>query len=69
MEHIYVHSVVVRMCWVAGCHIWKCKLCIQDLELFYMQPSCCRGFTAAKIFQNHKLEKIIIIKEKFLYEV
>ena len=29
-----------------------------------MQPSCCRGFTVAKILQNHKLEK-----EKNLYEV
>ena len=62
---MYVHSVVVKMCWVAGCHIWiKCKLCIQDLELSYTQLSCCRGFTAAKILQNHKLEK-----EKILYEV
>ena len=34
-----------------------CKLCIQDLEFYYMQPSCCRGFTAAKILPNPKLEK------------
>ena len=38
-------------------YLEMCKLCIQDLELFYMQPSCCRGFTAAKIFPNPKLEK------------
>ena len=57
MEHMYVHSVVVRMCWVAGCHIWKCKLCIQDLELSYMQQSCCSDFTVAKILPNPKLEK------------
>ena len=31
MEHMYGHSVAVKMCWVASCHIWiKCKLCIQD---------------------------------------
>ena len=60
MEHMYVHSVVVRMCWVAGCHIWiKCKLCIQDLELSCtQQPSCCQGFTVAKVFfLNPKLGK------------
>ena len=50
--------------------MWNCwlpyfgivKLCIQDLELSYTQPLCCRGFTAAKIFPNHKLEKV---KENF----
>ena len=57
MEHMYVHSVVMRMCWYAGYHIWKCKLCIQDLELSYIQLSCCRGFSAAKILPNPKLEK------------
>ena len=25
---MYVHSVVVKMCWVAGCHIWKCVSCV-----------------------------------------
>ena len=43
------------------------NLCIQDLELSYMQPSCCRGFSAAKILPNPKLEKE---KEKqFLHKV
>ena len=36
--------------------------CIQDLELDYVQPSCCRGFSAAKILPNLKLKKI---KENF----
>ena len=35
--------------------------CIQDLELDYVQPSCCRSFSAAKILPNPKLKKI---KEK-----
>ena len=55
---MYVHSVVVKMC--LGCwlpYLGICKLCIQDLELSYMQPSCCRGFSAAKILQNPRLEK------------
>ena len=51
--------------------MWDCwlpyfgivKLCIQDLELSYTQPLCCRGFTNAKILPNPKLEK------KKLYEV
>ena len=38
-------------------YLEMCKLCMQDLELFYMQPSCCRGFTAAKILPNPKLKK------------
>ena len=45
--------------------MWDCwlpyfgivKLCIQDLELSYTQPLCCRGFTTAKILPNPKLEK------------
>ena len=41
-------------------------MCIQDLELSYMQPSCCRGFSAAKILPNPKLEKE---RNSFLYEV
>ena len=65
MEHMYVHSVVLLECVGLLVAIFgKCKLCIQDLELSYMQSSCFRGFTAAKILQNHKLEK-----EKILYEV
>ena len=28
MEHMYVDSVVVKMCWVAGCHIWKNVNCV-----------------------------------------
>ena len=61
---MYVHSVVVKMCWVASCHIWiKCKLCIQDLELSFTQPSCCRGFIAVKILLNPKLKKV----RKFFY--
>ena len=35
--------------------------CIQDLELDYVQPSCCRSFSAAKILPNPKLKEI---KEK-----
>ena len=31
--------------------------CIQDLELDYVQPSCCRSFSAAKILPNPKLKK------------
>ena len=31
--------------------------CIQDLELDYVQPSCCRSFSAAKILPNPKIEK------------
>ena len=38
--------------------------CIQDLELDYVQPSCCRSFSAAKILSNPKLKKI---KEKFFF--
>ena len=38
--------------------------CIQDLELDYVQPSCCRSFSAAKILPNPKLKKI---KEKFFF--
>ena len=30
--------------------------CIQDLELYYVQPSCCRNFSAAKILPNPKLK-------------
>ena len=26
--------------------------CIQDLELYYVQPSCCRNFSAAMILLN-----------------
>ena len=32
-----------------------------DLELDYVQPSCCRSFSVAKILPNPKLKKI---KEK-----
>ena len=39
--------------------------CIQDLELDYVQPLCCRSFSAAKILPNPKLKKKI--KEKFFY--
>ena len=39
--------------------------CIQDLELDYVQPSCCRSFSAAKNLPNPKLKKI---KEKFYAE-
>ena len=39
---MYIVDIFVKMCWVAGCHIGiKCKLCIQDLELSYTQPSYC----------------------------
>ena len=38
--------------------------CIQDLELDYVQPSCCRSFSAAKILPNPKLKKI---KEFFFF--
>ena len=38
-------------------YLEMCKLCIQDLELSYTQPSCCGSFTAAKILPNPKLEK------------
>ena len=38
--------------------------CIQDLELDYVQPSCCRSFSAAKILPNPKLKKI---KEIFFF--
>ena len=31
--------------------------CIQDLEFDYVQPSCCRSFSAAKILPNPKLKK------------
>ena len=31
--------------------------CIQDLELYYVQPSCCQNFSAAKILPNPKFEK------------
>ena len=31
--------------------------CIQDLELDYVQPTCCRSFSAAKILPNPKLKK------------
>ena len=34
-----------------------CNVCIQELELSYMQPLCCQGFSAAKILPNPKLEK------------
>ena len=49
---MYVHSVVLwkcrEYCWLP--YLEKVKIrCIQDLELSYMQQSCCRGFTAAKI--------------------
>ena len=36
--------------------------CIQNLELDYVQPSCCRSFSAVKILPNPKLKKKI--KEK-----
>ena len=32
--------------------------CIQDLELDYVQPSCCRSFSSAKVLPNPKLKKI-----------
>ena len=32
-------------------------MCIQDLELSYMQPSCCRGFLLPRFLPNPKLEK------------
>ena len=35
-----------------------------DLELDYVQPSCCRSFSAAKILPNPKLKKI---KEIFFF--
>ena len=37
----------------AGCHILD--IVFQDLELDYVQPSCCRSFSAAKILLNPKL--------------
>ena len=39
--------------------------CIQDLELDYVQPSCCRSFSAAKILPNPKLKKIKEKKKNF----
>ena len=45
-------------CWLSYFGIVKIG-CIQDLELSYMQPSCCRVcFSAAKILPNPKLEKV-----------
>ena len=35
---------------------------IQDLELYYVQLSCCRNFSAANILPNPKFEK----KKKFI---
>ena len=35
--------------------------CIHYLELYYVQPSCCRNFSAAKILQNPNLKN----KRKF----
>ena len=40
--------------------------CIQDLELDYVQPSCCRSFSAAKILPNPKLKKKIKEKKNFM---
>ena len=37
-----------------------------DLELDYVQPSCYRSFSAAKILPNPKLKKI---KEKFFCRI
>ena len=31
MEHMYVHSVVMKMCWVAGWHIWKNVNCVYKI--------------------------------------
>ena len=30
--------------------------CIHDLELYYVQPSCCRKFSVAKILPNPNLK-------------
>ena len=57
---MYVHSVILWKCREYCClpYLEKVKIgCIQDLELSYMQQSCCRGFTTAKILQNHKIDK------------
>ena len=64
MEHMYVHSIVcenVLVCWLPYFG------CIQDLELDYVQSSCCRSFSATKILPNPKLKKKI--KEKFLCRI
>ena len=65
---MYVHSVV----------LWKCVGLLVAIfwnsesvyTRFGIHPICSRHatevFLTAKIFQNHKLEKV---KEKFLYEV
>ena len=37
---------------------------MQDLELDYVQPSCCRSFSAAKILPNPKLKKKINKRKK-----
>ena len=58
---MYVHSVVVKMCWDAGCHIWKSE------NWVYTGFGICHISSrhAAKVlplprffFQNHKLEKV-----------
>ena len=57
MEHMYVHRAVLGEC--VGMLVVIFGLvevgCIQDLELYNMQPSCCRSFSAAKILPNPKL--------------
>ena len=65
---MYGHSVVLskcrEYCWLP--YLEKVKIgCIQDLELSYMQLSCCQGFTAAKIIKK----KSQVRKEKFLHKV
>ena len=41
--------------------------CIQDLELDYVQPSCCRIFSAAKILPNPKLKKNFMPNFRYKY--
>ena len=58
MEHMYVHSVVLRKCvgLMVAMYLEHCNVSIYYLELSYMQPSCCRGFSTTKILPNPKLE-------------
>ena len=64
---MYVHSVVVKMCWVAGCHIWKNVNCVYKI---WNCPIRCRHAAEVlplpRFFPNHKLGKVT---EIFLYEV
>ena len=59
MDHMCVNSVIVKMCWVVGCHIWKNVSCV------YRIWNCpIRSRHAAEVLPLPRFYQILLGKKK-----